>query len=247
MKKILSFANYKGGVGKTTSAVNIASVLGEMGKKVLLVDLDPQGSAGLHLGVRDDGRGFLQAMEKTTALPVVPTAVSGVELVPSGPALSEAAQKFTGVLGADLLSRCLMRTQGDWELVLIDCPPSAGILTASALLVSQYVVIPIEANPLALNGMHQLMETLNSLKRQDHGPRILGIIACRANPRLRVYRSVMTNLEKAFPGKLAPCIRENVALAEAPSHGLPITLHAPNSIGAEDYRRAAQWLLERLN
>jgi chromosome partitioning protein len=186
-------------------------------------------------------------MEKTTALPFIPTAVSGVELVPSGPALSGAAQKFTGVLGADLLSRCLMRTQGDWELFLIDCPPSAGILTASALLVSGYVVIPIEANPLALNGMHQLIETLSSLKREDHGPCILGIIACRANPRLRVYRSVMTNLENVFPGKLAPYIRENVALAEAPSHGCPITLHAPNSIGAQDYRRATQWLLERLN
>ncbi len=246
MDQIIAFANHKGGVGKTTSAVNIAAVLAEQGKKVLLVDLDPQGSTGLHLGVRDDGGGILRALEKTTALPVVATAVSGVYLVPSGPALAGAAQKFTGAIGSELLRRCLMRTQGEWELLLIDCPPSSGILTVSALLVSRHVVIPTEANPLALNGLYQLLDVIASLERERLGPRLLGIIACRANPRLRIHRNIMKDLEEAFPGRLAPYVRENVAVAEAPLHGRPVTLHAPKSSGADDYRRVTAWLCVKL-
>jgi len=246
MKPVISFANHKGGVGKTTSAVNIASVFGEMGKRVLVIDLDPQGSAGLHFGVRDTGEKLLRAMEKTIALPVLPTVASGVDLVPSGLALSAAAQRFSGVLGAELLGRCLMRTQGDWDLVIIDCPPGSGILTMSALLVSQHVLIPIEANHLAVNGLHQLIEILDSMDREGRTPAILGIIACRANPRRRSHKEIMTRLEKSFPGKIAPFIRENVAVAEAPAHGQPMTLYAPDSNGAKDYRQAAEWLLQRL-
>ena len=243
MNPIITFANYKGGVGKTTSAVNIASVLGEMGKKVLIIDLDPQGSASLHFGVRDEGREFLRALEKTIALPVIHTAAGGVDLTPSGPALAEAVQRFSGTLGADLLGRCLMRTQGDWGLIIIDCPPSLGILTSSALRVSQHLIIPIEANPLSLDGLNRMIETLDSIRREGSRLSILGIIPCRANPRRRIHKEILADLEKMFPGKIAPAIRENVALAEAPARGQPITLYAPDSNGAADYRRVAQWLL----
>ncbi len=246
MKPVIAFANHKGGVGKTTSAVNIASVLGETGKRVLVMDIDPQGSASLHFGVKDKGTEFLHALERTAAAPVLPTAVRGVDLIPSGPALSEAAQRFGGVLGAELLTRCLARTQGDWELVIIDCPPGPGILTMSALRVSQHVVIPIEANRLALNGLDQMIETLDSVRRKNLHPGILGIIVCRANPRRIIHRETMADLERRFPGRMAPFVRENVSLAEAPAQGKPITLYAPDSIGAEDYRRVTQWLLERL-
>jgi chromosome partitioning protein len=246
MKPVIAFANHKGGVGKTTSAVNIASVLGETGKRVLVMDIDPQGSASLHFGVRDKGAGFLRALERSVAAPVLPTAVRGVDLIPSGPALAEAAQRFSGILGAELLARCLARTQGDWELVIIDCPPGPGILTTSALRVSQHVVIPIETNPLALNGLDQLIEMLDSMRRGTPHPWILGIIACRANPRRRVHRETMAELERRFPGRIAPFVRENVALAEAPARGKPVTLYAPDSNGAEDYRRVTQWMLERL-
>jgi chromosome partitioning protein len=246
MKPVISFANHKGGVGKTTSAVNIASVLGEMGKRVLVIDLDPQGSASLHLGVPNSGRELLQALEKTIALPVTPTGARGVDLIPSGPALSTAAQKFSGTLGAELLGRSLVRTPGDWDLSIIDCPPSSGILTTSALLVSQYVVIPIEANRLGLNGLDQLIGILGSIRGDKHQVDILGILACRANPRRRVHKEIMEDLERKFPGRMAPFVRENDKLAEAPAHGQPITLYAPNSKGAEDYRLAAEWLLKRL-
>ena len=246
MKPVIAFANYKGGVGKTTSAVNIASVLGETGKRVLVMDIDPQGGASLHFGVRDKGTGFMHALERTVAAPVLPTGVRGVDLIPSGPALSEADQRFSGVLGAELLARCLARTQGDWELVIIDCPPGPGILTTSALRVSQHVVIPIETNRLALNGLDQLIDTLDSMRRENRHPGILGIIACRANPRRIIHREIMADLERRFPGRMAPFVRENVSLAEAPAQGKPVILYAPDSNGAEDYRRVTQWLLERL-
>jgi chromosome partitioning protein len=101
-------------------------------------------------------------------------------------------------------------------------------------------------NPLALNGLNQLVETLESMRRESHCPEILGIIACRANPRRRIHREIMADLEKIHPGKIAPIVRENVALAEAPALGKPITLFASDSKGAEDYRHAAQWMLKRL-
>lgn len=243
MKPIIAFANHKGGVGKTTSVVNIASVLGEMGRRVLVIDIDPQGSASLHFGVRDDGMGLLHAMKRSVAAPVLPTVVGGVDLVPSGPALYEATQRFSGTLDAELLARCLSRTQGDWELVIIDCPPGPGVLTMGALRVSRHVVIPIETNRLALNGLEQLIEIVDSMRRENHRLGILGIIACRANPRRRIHREIMADLESRLPGKIAPFVRENVALAEAPAHGKPVSLYAPFSNGAEDYRKVTQWLL----
>jgi chromosome partitioning protein len=247
MRQVIAFANHKGGVGKTTSAVNIASVFGEMGKRVLVVDFDPQGSASLHFGVRNRGDGFLQALQKTIALPSLTTTTRGVDLVPSGPALALATERFSGVLGAELFNRCLERTQGDWQVVIIDCPPSLGILTTSALRVSQQLVVPVEANQLALNGLNQLLDTLDSIGGENRRPNILGIIACRANPRRRVHREIMADLEERFPGKMAPFVRENVALAEAPAHGQPVTVYAPSSNGAADYRQVAQWLSQRLS
>lgn len=243
---MIAFANQKGGVGKTTSAVNIAAVLGERGQRVLLIDFDPQGSASLHLGVRDGGERFFRALEKSIGLPVESNAAPGVDLVPAGPALSSAVDRFTGVLGTELFSRCLARTEGDWDWCLIDCPPSSGVLTMGALRLCRWVVIPVEANRLALNGLNQLTEVLGAMGRDHQAPDILGIIACRANPRRRVHREIMEELEKRFPGKLAPPVRENVAVAEAPAAGQPISRYASGSNGAEDYRQVTDWLLKRL-
>lgn len=246
MLKAIAFANHKGGVGKTTSAVNIASCFAETGMRVLVVDLDPQGSATLHFGVQDSGEAFLHAMEKTVALPVVRVPVGRVDLVPSGPALASAVQRFSGTLGMELLGRCLARTSGDWGIAVIDCPPSLEIFTLSALLAARHVVVPMEANHLALSGLKKLMVTLESMRHRNRTLSLLGIIACRANPRRRIHKLVMTELEESFPGKTTPLVRENAALAEAPAHGQSIIQFAPNSIGAEDYRNVSRWLLERL-
>ena len=116
----------------------------------------------------------------------------------------------------------------------------------SALRVSRHVVIPIETNRLAMNGLDRLIETLDSMRRENHRPGILGVIACRANPRRRVHREIMADLERRFPGRIAPFVRENAALAEAPAFEKPVTLYAPRSNGAEDYRQVTEWLLKCL-
>ncbi|HUO78238.1 MAG TPA: ParA family protein [Thermodesulfovibrionales bacterium] len=237
--QVISIANHKGGVGKTTSAVNIAACWGEEGKKVLLIDMDPQGSASMSFGITNDGDGLLHALQRSAALPVVSTQVKDVDVVPSGPNLVVARQLFTGSLGKELLLRCIKQTQGDWERIIIDCPPSLGVLTVTSLWASKYAVVPVETTYLALRGLTQMVE---SVKRDRPGIEISAIIPCRTHPRRRIHQEILERLEELFPGRVSPVIRENVALAEAPGLGKPVTLSAPRSHGAEDYRNVALWL-----
>ncbi len=246
MDRVLSVTNHKGGVGKTTTAVNIAHAFAETGKKVLIIDLDPQGSATLHLGIQDNGSGLLYAMQNGVALPVISTGVEGLALVPSGPVFAEARQRFSGVLATELLSRCFSRTEGPWDLVIVDCPPSLDMLTLNALRVSRHVVIPVEANRLALESMRQTVETITLARKDNRALEMTAVIVCRSHPRRRIHREVMNELEKTFPGMVAPVVRENVALAEAPGQGQPVAIYAPDSSGAADYRAVAQWLSPRL-
>jgi chromosome partitioning protein len=244
--QIVAIVNHKGGVGKTTSAVNIAACWGEMEKRVLLIDLDPQGSASLSFGIEDDGNALLQALQKTAALPVLSTKARGVDLVPAGHGLAEARQRFVGIVGSELLIRCLRYTEGEWDFVIVDCPPSLGILTMNALKASAHVVIPVEANYLAYHGLSQMIQAVNTFRSQNPVLAIRAIIPCRAQARRRIHEEFLAMMEKLLPGGIGPAIRENVSLAEAPGSGLPVVLYSPNSNGAYDYRRAAQWLLERL-
>ncbi len=246
MDRVLALTNHKGGVGKTTSAVNIAHTFAETGREVLLIDLDPQGSATVHLGIRDNGSRLLYAMQNAVALPVTSTATERLSLVPSGPVFAEARQRFSGVLATELLARCFSRTEGPWDVVIVDCPPSLDMLTLNALRVSRYVAIPVEANRLALESVQQTLETV-ALARQDN--RVLemtAVIVCRSHPRRRIHREVVSELEKTFPDRMAPIVRESVSLAEAPGAGLPVGAYAPDSSGAADYRAVAQWLSARM-
>jgi len=246
VRQVVAIVNHKGGVGKTTSAVNIAACWGEIGKRVLLIDLDPQGSASLSFGIDDDGHALLQSLQKTTALPVLSTKARGVDLVPAGREVAEARQRFVGAVGRELLVRCLGQTEGEWDFVVIDCPPSLGILTMNALKASAHVVIPVEANYLSYNGLNQMFQAVNTFQSQNPVLAIRAIIPCRAQARRRIHGEFLSLMEKLLPGGIGPAIRENVSLAEAPASGLPVVLYFPNSNGAYDYRRAAQWLLERL-
>ncbi len=246
MQRIVSLVNHKGGVGKTTSAVNIAAALAEEGKKVLLIDFDPQGSATEFLGNNGNGNALLQSLRNTTTLPVTSTVVNGLSLVPSGPTLGDARRNFSFSVGSELLGRCLKETGGNWEWVIIDCPPSMGLLTLSALKISSMVLIPVEANHLGLHGLLQMKEALESYHSNMPSVEIAGIIPCRIHPRRRVHRQIMEKLEELFPNKIAPTIRENVSLAEAPGTGRPVTLHARTSHGAHDYRNVTKWLLARV-
>ncbi|MEW6427354.1 MAG: ParA family protein [Thermodesulfobacteriota bacterium] len=242
-RHIISVVNHKGGVGKTTSAVNIAAALAELGAKVLFVDLDPQGSATAMLGVQDDGEGLLLALQRTTSLPVQQLAGVGIDLVPSGPELVKARQRFSGAIGAELLRRCLLQTPGDWQWILIDCPPSLGILTHNALLASSEVIIPVETNFLAFAGIHQMMETIAAMQAMQKDLAVRAVIPCRVHRRRKIHQQFMDRLVALFPGKVAPEVRENVALAEAPEFGQSVLSYAPHSNGAADYREVAKWLV----
>ena len=244
---IFSVMNHKGGVGKTTTAVNLAAGWAENGRRVLLIDNDPQGSAGLSLGVSDDGQRLLQALSASNALPVVKTVMPELYLVPSGPGLVEARRRFSGVLGLELLRRCLERTPGDWDRVLIDCPPGEEILTIGALRASRYVLIPVEVHYLGLNGINQILKTVLSVREANPLFEIGAVIPCRAHPRRIIHREIMEKLEALFPGKVAPLVRETVSLAEAPASGRSIFQYAPGSSGAADYREVIRWLEPRLN
>jgi chromosome partitioning protein len=200
----------------------------------------------LSFGIDDDGNALLQALQKTTALPVLSTKASGVDLVPAGRKVAEARQRFVGAIGSELLIRCLRHTEGEWDFVIIDCPPSLGILTMNALKASAHVVIPVEANYLSYHGLSQMFQAVNTFRSQNPVLAIRAIIPCRAQARRRIHGEFLEMMEKLLPGGIGPMIRENVSLAEAPGSGLPVVLYFPNSNGAYDYRRAAQWLLERL-
>ncbi len=247
MRQVISVVNLKGGVGKTTSAVNIAACWGEIGKKVLLVDLDPQGSASLSVGKSSEGMELLQALQNKTALPVVSTDVPGVDLVPSGIALAKTGQWLSGGEAVNFLTPCLEQTHGDWDHIIIDCPPSLGVLSHNALMASQHVFVPVEASFLGLNGVQQMMTAIDAAKIHNPSIKIEAVIPCRAHRRRRIHWDIMDKLKAMFPGRVSPIIRENVSLAEAPGRGKPVIMSSRISKGSDDYRLVTLWIDERMN
>ncbi len=246
MKRIISVVNLKGGVGKTTTAVNLAACWGEQGKKVLLVDLDPQGSASLSIGVINEGRELQNALQKIVALPVVSTNVPGLDLVPAGPELVAARNVFVDGPGDEIFSSCLRQTNGDWDCVIIDCPPSLDVLTMSALMACQHVIVPVEASFLGLNGVKQMVTAVDSVKSRRPELDIRAIVPCRAHPRRRIHWEIMERLKGMFPGRVSPIIHENVSLAEAPGRGKPVIMTSRISRGSDDYRLVSLWLSDQL-
>lgn len=248
MSTIIAVANHKGGVGKTASAVNLAAVLVESGATAVVVDLDPQGSATSWLGLDADGADALAALGDGAPLPVRATGVAGLYAVPGGTALASAERRLAGEIGAEhLLAEALERTAGGWDYVFLDCPPSLGLLAVNALVAAAAVLVPVEAHHLGLRGLVDSRRAVEAVQRRLN-PRldIAGVLPCRAHCRRTLHREVLEALEASFPGRVGPSIRENVALAEAPAYGQPVTQYAPRSHGAADYRAAANWLQKQL-
>jgi chromosome partitioning protein len=247
MKKVVSVVNLKGGVGKTTTAINLAACWGELGKKVLVIDMDPQGSATISLGVMNEGNELLNALQGMSELPVISTQVPGLDLVPSGMALATAGMLHDGSSGNDRLEKCIEQTQGDWDLAVIDCPPSLGFHTINALMASRHVIIPVETSFLGLNGLKQMVAAIETCKLKNPEITIEAIIPCRAQRRRRIHWDIMDTLKEMFPRKVSPIIRENVSLAEAPGRGKPVIMTDRLSNGADDYRLVTLWLDEVFN
>ncbi len=250
--RTLAIASQKGGSGKTTTAVNLAAALAEDGRRrVLVVDLDPQASASAWLAVQDEGRGLVEILEGKSSLAELAreTDAPGVDLIPSGPALAGAEKALAGKVGAEVrLRRAFVRLPSErWGFVLVDCPPALGLLTVSALAAVREVLVPVEAHVLALAGVTALLDTVEGIRELlNPGLAVTGILACRVDSRTNLARDVVETLRERH-GRVvfSAVIRENVRLAEAPAACKPITLYAPTSPGAEDYRSAAAELLKR--
>jgi chromosome partitioning protein len=247
----LALANQKGGSAKTTTAVNLAAALGERGLRVLLLDLDPQASASQWYGLASTERGLFEVLLGQGSLTALarPTVVPGVDLVPASPWLVGVDKALAGEIGAEtLLRRQVEALPADrWDYLLIDCPPSLGLLTVSALAAVQAVLVPVEAHVMALQGLAQLLQTVEVVQaRLQPTLTIAGILACRVHARTRHAQEVVEELRRRFGALVYQVvIRDNVRLAECPSFGCPITHYAPRSPGAEDYRALAAEVMAR--
>ena len=248
--RTVAVAMQKGGSGKTTTTVNLAAALAERGKRVLVVDVDPQANATSWFGVRDPGKGVFAALCENGSLSdiLVRTGTEGVDLVPSSAWLVGAEKALAGEVGAETLLRRRLRAVADsYDAALIDTPPTLGVLTVGALVAADEVLVPVEAHVMALNGLAQLLQTVDAVReRLNEGLRILGVAACRVDMRTRHSQEVVDELRKRFPAEtFRTVIRENVRLAEAPSFGQPVTAYDTRSAGAEDHRALAAEVLGR--
>lgn len=253
MGRIIAVVNQKGGVGKTTTAVNLSACLAEAGKRVLLVDIDPQGNATSGLGVdRKAVEGsiydlLLEDMSPLAAM--VPTPVEGLFLVPATIDLAGAEIELVPRISREnRLKKVMAPARNEFDFVLIDCPPSLGLLTINALTAADSILIPIQCEYYALEGLTQLMDTFRLVKDAlNPALEIEGVLLTMFDGRTNLSIQVVEDVKRFFRGKVyRSIITRNVRLSEAPSHGLPITAYDPKSKGAEAYAELARELIEHV-
>jgi len=256
----IAILNQKGGVGKTTTAVNVSAALAEMGERVLLVDLDPQAHASLHFCLTPDEhrRSMYDVMTGDTSIADVRRQVSeNLWVVGSHIDLAAAEVELVGVVGREVVLRDKLAEDaqiaaGEFDYVIIDCPPSLGVLTLNALAAVEEVILPLQPHFLALHGLSKLLQTIELVaKRLNAQLRLTGVVLCMFESGTRLASEVSEDVERFFAAQehrhssWAPArtfqtrIRRNIRLAEAPSFGQSIFQYAPQSHGAEDYRRLA--------
>jgi chromosome partitioning protein len=245
--RVVAIANQKGGVGKTTTAVNVSTWLALDGGRVLLVDLDPQANATTGLGIDNRQVGTSAYEVLVDELPVeeaiVPTAVDGLSCVPSTIDLAGAEIELVPAMSRELrLRRALAPILGRFDYVVIDCPPSLGLLTVNALAAASEVVVPIQCEYYALDGLGQLLRNINLIKAHlNPGLQFSGIVLTMFDPRTRLAEEVVREVRGHFAGLVySTVVPRTVRLSEAPSFGQPIALYDPRSKGSEAYRAVAR-------
>lgn len=252
MGKIISFTNKKGGVGKTTTAVNMAAYCAEYGKRVLLVDIDSQGNATTGLGfsksaLKKSVYNVLIEDERADAN-ILPTNVKQLDILPANVDLTSAEVDLVYKRNRErVLKDALDKVRGDYDYIFIDCPPSLGILTINAWVASDSVIIPLQSEYYALEGVSQLMNTI-SLVKQHLNPhlQIEGVVITMYDGRALISKQITAEIKKFFKSKLYEIIiPRNVRLAEAPSHGKPVMLHDPKCVGARAYKALTEEFLSK--
>ncbi len=253
MAKIISFANQKGGVGKTTSAVNIAASLGVLGYRVLMVDLDPQGNATTGVGVFKKNLKatiFDLLVEKADIRDtILDTNYDNLKILPTNVALARAEYELSNVENGEyMLKTKLQEVSGDFDYIIIDCPPSLGMLTVNALNASDGVVIPMQCEFFSLEGLSQLMHTVARIKTHYNPTlNVTGILITMCNSRLLFSVRVIEELRKHYADKIfETTISRNVKVSEAPSFGAPVYYHDKRAKGAIEYMNVAKELAERI-
>ena len=246
--KVYAFANQKGGVGKTTTTINVAACLAQAGQRALIVDLDPQANATSGLGMRANGTSTYDLLDGAPLAELAkPTAFANLFLVPSRPELAGAAVELARRDDGDrYLVDALADAEG-FDFVLVDCPPSLGPLTVNALAAADRVVVPVQAEYYALEGLAQLVHSINLVRgRLNPGLAIAGVLITMTDARTKLSADVEGEVRRHF-GDLVfrTVVPRGVRVAEAPSHGLPLAHYDRRSRGAEAYWKVAMELVER--
>ena len=252
MGRIIAIANQKGGVGKTTTAINLASCLAEAGKKVLAIDLDPQGNMTSGLGVDkselENTVYELILSECTIRQSMQSTVVNDLKIIASNVNLAGAEIELLGINDKEyILKGAVDYIRDDFDLIIIDCPPSLNMLTVNAMTTADTVLVPIQCEYYALEGLSQLIHTINLVQeRLNSSLQIEGIVFTMYDVRTNLSNQVVENVKENLDAKIyETMIPRNIRLAEAPSYGIPINMYDSKSAGSESYRKLAQEIIGR--
>jgi chromosome partitioning protein len=244
MTTVIALANQKGGVGKTTTAINLGASLARRGKGVLIFDFDPQANSSAGLGLRTDGANTYDVVINDVPARdiVVMTTVEGLALAPATPSLAGAEVELVPMMAREFrLRRALDALRGTYDYVLVDCPPSLGLLTVNALTAADEVIVPVQCEYLALEGLGQLTSTLELVRRNlNPSLKLRGLLLTMFDGRTNLSQQVADEVRAHFANTFRTVIPRSVRLSEAPSHGLPIARYDPSSRANKAYEELAE-------